>query len=462
MAEIPENVIIFWPLNTGIPTGWTRVSSYNGYFLTGMSGNAAGGATGGSANHNHGAPSHTHPATGNHNHTWTANATANNPAWWGLGHRSVHVNGQDQYGASQHTHSLVSGHSIPAESVGNTNAGTASWSSGGNNPSYYDIIPIKSNESEDGFPDDSIVFYNSSSDPTDWTHHTGSQDRYFRATSGSSGGTGNSQSHSHSGGSHSHPGASTSHAHPGAYTGGASVTANWQGTSSDGSYSSLVTIDPSSSVGHKHHMTMGNAASSGTSSVSGSGSGGQSAVPPYYRLNAIQNDSGGGVWLENAICLWEGSQGSIPDDWRLCNGTNSTPDLRDKFIYNAGSSGSGTTGTGGATSHNHSGGGSHSHNTNSHSHGSGVASTTSYEVGNRENRAQVSQYINFAPSANHPHSQYSPAHNTNSDSGGSVPGVGTSIGGSSDDRPSFRTAVFIMAPEEPSAGGNIGMFGSEF
>jgi microcystin-dependent protein len=38
------------------------------------------------------------------------------------------------------------------------------------------------------------------------------------------------------------------------------------------------------------------------------------------------------------IMIWSGSVGSIPSGWTLCNGSNSTPDLRDKFIIGAGNS----------------------------------------------------------------------------------------------------------------------------
>jgi len=38
------------------------------------------------------------------------------------------------------------------------------------------------------------------------------------------------------------------------------------------------------------------------------------------------------------ILLWSGSIGSIPAGYVLCNGSNGTPDLRDKFIVGAGSS----------------------------------------------------------------------------------------------------------------------------
>lgn len=36
------------------------------------------------------------------------------------------------------------------------------------------------------------------------------------------------------------------------------------------------------------------------------------------------------------ISLWSGSIGSIPSGWVLCDGNNSTPDLRDRFIVGAG------------------------------------------------------------------------------------------------------------------------------
>ena len=37
------------------------------------------------------------------------------------------------------------------------------------------------------------------------------------------------------------------------------------------------------------------------------------------------------------IILWSGSIGSIPSGWVLCNGSNGTPDLRDRFVVGAGS-----------------------------------------------------------------------------------------------------------------------------
>jgi hypothetical protein len=57
------------------------------------------------------------------------------------------------------------------------------------------------------------------------------------------------------------------------------------------------------------------------------------------------------------ISLWSGSVASIPSGWLLCDGSNSTPDLRDRFIVGAGSTYA-VAATGGSAnaiivSHNH-------------------------------------------------------------------------------------------------------------
>jgi len=87
------------------------------------------------------------------------------------------------------------------------------------------------------------------------------------------------------------------------------------------------------------------------------------------------------------ISLWSGSTASIPSGWQICDGTNGTPDLRDRFVVGAGSSYA-VGDTGGAASvalseaelpsHTHGGGtlaagdgGDHSHNFNANTGNSG-------------------------------------------------------------------------------------------
>jgi len=52
--------------------------------------------------------------------------------------------------------------------------------------------------------------------------------------------------------------------------------------------------------------------------------------------------SNGSAWVSSPsfisgmIMLWSGSIVSIPTGWLICDGTNSTPDLRDRFVVGAG------------------------------------------------------------------------------------------------------------------------------
>jgi len=41
--------------------------------------------------------------------------------------------------------------------------------------------------------------------------------------------------------------------------------------------------------------------------------------------------------MNNIICVWAGPIAEIPAGWVLCDGNNSTPDLRDRFLLGAGS-----------------------------------------------------------------------------------------------------------------------------
>lgn len=69
--------------------------------------------------------------------------------------------------------------------------------------------------------------------------------------------------------------------------------------------------------------------------------------------NEVKSISAGVVPV-GAIIMWSGNNSAIPGGWHLCDGTNGTPNLTDRFIIGAGNTY--TTGsTGGSNTHNHGG-----------------------------------------------------------------------------------------------------------
>ena len=78
--------------------------------------------------------------------------------------------------------------------------------------------------------------------------------------------------------------------------------------------------------------------------ILGNGTSAVSFVAPGSAGNLLT--SNGTTWVSTAaptsfvsgmIMLWSGSSASIPSGWLLCDGTSSTPDLRNRFIVGAGS-----------------------------------------------------------------------------------------------------------------------------
>ena len=67
-----------------------------------------------------------------------------------------------------------------------------------------------------------------------------------------------------------------------------------------------------------------------------------------YGIIGVQATSGATI-PAGLISMWSGSIGSIPAGWYLCDGSNGTPNLTDRFVIGAGSSYA-VNGTGGATS----------------------------------------------------------------------------------------------------------------
>ena len=122
------------------------------------------------------------------------------------------------------------------------------------------------------------------------------------------------------------------------------------------------------------------------------------------------------------IGIWSGAANAIPSGWYLCNGSNGTPDLRDRFVVGAGSgysvgntggSASVTLSTANLPSHSH-GGASHNHTvsgtTGSDTHNHTIQSATSIGGGSRV--ASQNDTGNTASTQNDTHS-HSFSANTN-------------------------------------------------
>ena len=96
-------------------------------------------------------------------------------------------------------------------------------------------------------------------------------------------------------------------------------------------------------------------------------------IPPYYEMVFIEKETNDPIIPIGVIVMWAGITDTIPAGWELCNGSNGTPDLREKFIRGA-LPGEDPGTLGGNVAHNHtytqipshrhtiaSGGASHSH-----------------------------------------------------------------------------------------------------
>jgi hypothetical protein len=87
-------------------------------------------------------------------------------------------------------------------------------------------------------------------------------------------------------------------------------------------------------------VASGQAVSSGTLNVTGAfqldGTAGASGQV-LLSAGGSNTPTWGSGFPSGGIIIWSGSSASIPSGWLLCDGSNSTPDLRNRFVVGAGS-----------------------------------------------------------------------------------------------------------------------------
>lgn len=66
------------------------------------------------------------------------------------------------------------------------------------------------------------------------------------------------------------------------------------------------------------------------------GSTNNASKPVYVKSDGTLADATVAI-PSGIICMWSGAANAIPSGWYLCNGSNGTPDLRNRFIVGAGS-----------------------------------------------------------------------------------------------------------------------------
>jgi len=417
---IPTGIIIMWDgTHSSIPSGWVRETTLDDTFIKGTANGVNPNVTGGAA-------THTHTTDANHTHVYTTHVHT--------GSTGGPTNGIARYPETNyvnaHGPSSSDGHGYTLGTIGGTSGtGAPSWDTVNSEPSHVEPIFIKSDGTPGGFPQDSQVFQNASTLYTGWIQHVASRGIFLKGaptSSGDGGGTG--------GGTHAHTGTSHTHTYPN----------HQHGSATSGSVGSNVP-PPASRQGSVRetkphtHTVSANSSGGGTSGGQGDTMNSEANEPAYFGLWCLDNTSAGTSYLDSVIVMWLGTLSNIPTGYLLCDGTEGTPDLREKFIKIATNSGD-IGGSAGAVGHTHSGGG-HTHTSTSHTHtpyvnpaGASPGTYTAWRVGTHR------------PASDHPH-----PNPTISSIAPSLESTAMTINSNADTQPPFRTVAYLFTPEASTA-----------
>lgn len=402
----PSVILPFDGLNSAIPAGFTRETLLDNKYIKGTAGGVNPSSTGGSTTHSHTSPAHSHTLN-DHTHTGTSGARS--------GGNSIESMSGVNATKYDHTHTYTTG----SISGGTTNGTAVTYGSVSNDPLYYTVIFIKSS-GYNFIPNNAMVF-SASTSRSGLSFHTASVNRFFKGADAgaNAGGTGGSTQNIHSI-SHSH--STNSHTHIGGNTDISTQIAK-----------DNAQVGDNAQIFHIHSFTV-NAGTQEIATYSGNLTTTETVQPAYRTLNAFKNTSGASQMpAKGDIALWLGSLSSIPVGWKLCDGSDGTPDMRDRYYKNPASASASTTG----------GSNTHSHGAQSHSHSTSGSHTHSVSFGNNFNnqnrfRDGGTPEIVIRPTPLHTHLSA----NANSVTA-SYASANTSADSSSNE-PEYRTVAFIQ------------------
>jgi hypothetical protein len=337
----PSGIIVaFLGAHAAQPTGWARKTALDAVYPSGAGAGDAPGTTGGAATHTHTVTDHTHTQD-SHLHAVTYTAT---------GGGGMYRTGSNCQGTHSHYGTNTNG------TIAVNQTATITLNTSDSNPPYYTVIWVESAGTHD-IPANCVAYFQSLTPPTGWNLCDGNNttpnltDKYLRgaATNADAGGSGaGSITHTHTQvAAHTHT--QDAHSHTG--TSGTMDTAVSDGTgtqvSNNPDHTHTFTTASYAAVNQNANVTVND----GTNE------------PAYRGLAPVKNNGTNDTPI-GIIALWTGALANIPIGWSLCDGANTTPDLRDKFVKCI-TSGA-LEGTGGSNSHGHTAA-AHSHTQDAHS-----------------------------------------------------------------------------------------------
>jgi len=412
-ASIPVGLILGWPSTAAsIPSGWLRVTDYDGYFPRGSSGTGAPSTTGGSASHSHTTPAHTHTIA-SHQHTMPAATDTDNTST-----TTDRFNGANTATVNQshsHTLPLTSGFSSAVAS-GSTAAGTDTQT---NSPPAREVIWIRSDGSAVVYPIGALGWATES--VSGWTADSSSSGRFLKgaAAAGNGGAQTGGSTHGHAIDSHTHT--SPSHDHPDGTTGLSGPASPTEANSGGNT--------PPWHGRHVHPVNIVGGTVGTIQTLSGGVTGTGTMEPLNRRLRVLRNTGNGAQ--TRIIGLYNGTVAALPSVLTLCNGSNGTPDMRGWFARDIGSNA--VNSTGGAATHTHS--------TPVHSHGGVVTHSHTISVGisqTADHLRDTAGDLGNVPTVDHVH---------DSDDTGpvlaAVSDSGSGTTGSADHTPIYKEAHFV-------------------